>query len=52
MVLALLVAAVVMFALGKPRMDAVALLMLALLPLTGVITITRRWPASAIPTSS
>ena len=37
-VLALLVAAVVMFALGKPRMDAVALLMLALLPLTGVIT--------------
>ena len=38
MVLALLAAAVVMFALGRPRMDAVALLMLALLPLTGVIT--------------
>ena len=39
LVLALLVAAVVMFARGKPRMDAVALLMLALLPLSGVITI-------------
>ena len=38
-VLALLVAAVVMFARGKPRMDAVALLMLALLPLSGIITI-------------
>ncbi|MFO1049444.1 MAG: SLC13 family permease [Geminicoccaceae bacterium] len=39
LVLALLVAAVVMFARGKPRMDAVALLMLALLPLSGVITV-------------
>ena len=39
LVLALLVAAVVMFARGKPRMDAVALLMLTLLPLSGVITI-------------
>ncbi len=38
-VLALLAAAVVMFALGKPRMDAVGLLMLALLPLSGVITV-------------
>ena len=37
-VLALLVAAVVMFALGRPRMDAVALIMMAVLPLTGVIT--------------
>ena len=36
--LGLLVAAVVMFALNRPRMDAVALLMLAILPLTGVIT--------------
>ncbi len=40
LVLALLAAAVVMFALGRPRMDAVALLMLVLLPLTGVITMT------------
>ncbi|MCU0833053.1 MAG: SLC13 family permease [Chromatiaceae bacterium] len=37
-VLALLGAAVVMFALNKPRVDAVALLMMVLLPFTGVIT--------------
>jgi len=37
-VLALLVASVVMFVLNKPRMDAVALIMLVLLPFTGVIT--------------
>lgn len=36
-VLALLAAAVVMFAVNRPRMDAVALIMLTLLPLTGVI---------------
>jgi len=39
LVLGLLVAAVVMFAVGRPRMDAVALLMLALLPFTGVLTV-------------
>lgn len=38
LVLALLVAAIVMFVINKPRMDAVALLMLVLLPFTGVIT--------------
>jgi di/tricarboxylate transporter len=38
-VLVLLAAAVVMFALNKPRMDAVGLLMLTLLPLTGVISV-------------
>jgi len=38
-VLALLVVAIVMFAIGKPRLDAVALLMLIALPLTGVLTI-------------
>ncbi|MGD9508661.1 MAG: SLC13 family permease [Geminicoccaceae bacterium] len=38
-VLALLAAAVVMFALNRPRMDAVALLMVLLLPATGAITI-------------
>ena len=38
LVLGLLVAAVVMFARNRPRMDAVALLMLVLLPFTGVIT--------------
>lgn len=39
-VLVLLAAAIAMFALNKPRMDAVALLMLAVLPLTGVISMT------------
>lgn len=38
-VLGLLVAAVAMFAINKPRMDVVALLMLTLLPFTGVISI-------------
>lgn len=37
-VLILLVASVVMFVLNKPRMDAVALLMLTVLPFTGVLT--------------
>ncbi len=38
-VLSLLVASVVMFVINKPRMDAVALIMMVLLPFTGVITI-------------
>ena len=37
-VLGLLVAAIAMFAINKPRMDAVALIMLTVLPFTGVIT--------------
>jgi len=37
-VLVLLVAAIVMFAINKPRMDAVALIMLTALPFTGVLT--------------
>jgi di/tricarboxylate transporter len=37
-VLALLAAAIVMFALNKPRMDAVGLLMLTVLPFTGALT--------------
>ncbi|HWK63298.1 MAG TPA: SLC13 family permease [Rhizobiaceae bacterium] len=37
-VLTLLGAAVVMFAINKPRLDAVALIMLVLLPFTGVLT--------------
>jgi di/tricarboxylate transporter len=37
-VLGLLVAAIAMFALNRPRMDAVALMMLTVLPLTGVIS--------------
>ncbi|MFN0067104.1 MAG: SLC13 family permease [Limisphaerales bacterium] len=38
LVLALLGSAVAMFALNRPRMDAVALLMMAALPFTGVVT--------------
>jgi di/tricarboxylate transporter len=38
LVLLLLAAAVAMFVINRPRMDAVALLMIVLLPLTGVIT--------------
>ncbi len=37
-VLALLVGAIVMFAINKPRMDVVALIMMTALPFTGVIT--------------
>lgn len=37
-VLALLAAAILMFAINKPRMDAVGLIMLVALPFTGVIT--------------
>ena len=37
-VLILLAAAIVMFAINKPRLDAVALIMLTVLPLTGIIT--------------
>lgn len=37
-VLGLLAAAIVMFAINKPRMDVVALIMLTALPLSGVIT--------------
>jgi di/tricarboxylate transporter len=39
MVLGLLVCAIAMFAIGRPRMDAVALIVLVVLPLTGVLTI-------------
>ena len=38
-VLALLGAAIVMFAINKPRLDAVALIMLVALPFTGILTI-------------
>src|SRR5262249_34937776 len=38
-VLAMLVAAIVMFSLNRPRMDVVGLLMLTVLPFTGVVTI-------------
>ncbi len=47
--LALLAAAVVMFALGRPRMDAVALLMMTALPLTGVIGMSEALAGFADP---
>ncbi len=40
LVLALLAATVVMFAINRPRLDAVALIMLVALPLTGVMTMS------------
>jgi di/tricarboxylate transporter len=39
-VLLLLAAAIVMFAVNRPRMDVVALVMLTLLPFTGVLTVS------------
>lgn len=39
-VLALLCSAILMFAINKPRMDAVALIMLTVLPFTGVISVS------------
>jgi di/tricarboxylate transporter len=39
-VLALLATAIVMFAINKPRLDAVALIMLVALPFTGVLTMS------------
>jgi len=39
-VLALLAATIVMFAINRPRMDAVALIMMTILPLTGVISMS------------
>ena len=50
LVLLLLAAAIVMFMANRPRMDAVALLMIVIMPFTGVITINdRHWPASVTP---
>lgn len=40
MVLTLLAAAVVMFAINRPRMDVVAVIMMVALPMTGVITMS------------
>jgi di/tricarboxylate transporter len=49
-VLALLCAAILMFALNKPRMDAVALIMLTVLPFTGVITMGEALAGFSDPT--
>lgn len=51
-VVGLLAIAIAMFAVNKPRMDAVGLIMLTALPLTGVITMSEALADSAIPTLS
>ncbi|MBR0683568.1 SLC13 family permease [Roseomonas eburnea] len=48
-VLALLGSAIVMFIINKPRMDAVGLLMIVLLPFTGVLTINEALAGFADP---
>lgn len=48
-VLVLLVSAVIMFARNKPRMDAVALIMIALLPFTGVVSVSETLAGFADP---
>ena len=49
-VLLLLVVAIALFAINRPRMDAVALLMLTVLPFTGVITIDEALAGFSDPT--
>ncbi|BBO34645.1 SLC13 family permease [Lacipirellula parvula] len=48
-VVALLAAAIVMFAINRPRMDAVALLMLTLLPFTRTVTVSETLAGFADP---
>ncbi|MEZ3161681.1 SLC13 family permease [Microbacterium sp. BWT-B31] len=49
LVLALLAAAIAMFAIGRPRMDVVAVLMIVALPLTGILTIDQTLAGFADP---
>jgi di/tricarboxylate transporter len=49
LVLVLLAAAIVMFALGRPRMDVVALLVIVVLPLTGILTVPETLAGFADP---
>ena len=48
-VLVLLAAAIVMFAVGRPRMDVVALLALVALALTGIVTLPEALAGFADP---
>ncbi|UJP09503.1 hypothetical protein L2X99_13875 [Microbacterium sp. KUDC0406] len=48
-VLVLLVAAVAMFAIGRPRMDVVAVIMIVALPLTGILTVPETLAGFADP---
>lgn len=50
LVLLLLAAAIVMFIANRPRMDAVALLMIVLMPFTGVLTINEALAGFSDPT--
>jgi di/tricarboxylate transporter len=50
LVLLMLAAAIAMFALGRPRMDAVALLVLVTMPFTGIITMNEALAGFADPT--
>ncbi|PKP83362.1 MAG: SLC13 family permease [Alphaproteobacteria bacterium HGW-Alphaproteobacteria-18] len=49
LVLGLLAAAIIMFAMNRPRMDAVALIMITALPMTGVITMNEALAGFADP---
>ncbi|WP_353809826.1 SLC13 family permease [Agromyces sp. SYSU T00194] len=49
LVLALLAAAIAMFAVGRPRMDVVAVLVVVALPLTGVLTVPETLAGFADP---
>jgi di/tricarboxylate transporter len=49
LVLGLLVAAIIMFVINRPRMDAVGLLMMAMLPFTGVLTMNEAIAGFADP---
>ncbi|GAA5032499.1 SLC13 family permease [Microbacterium fluvii] len=48
-VVALLIASIAMFAIGRPRMDVVAVLMIVALPLTGVLTVSETLAGFADP---
>ena len=49
LVLALLLVAIVMFAINRPRMDVVALLVIVVLPLTGILTVPQTLEGFADP---
>lgn len=48
-VVALLAASIVMFAVGRPRMDVVAVIMIVALPLTGILTVSETFAGFADP---
>jgi di/tricarboxylate transporter len=50
LVLGALIACIGLFIRNKPRMDVVALLVIVILPLTGIISMPEALAGSAIPT--